>query len=574
MKLTIIGASGHGKVVADIARLNGYDEIEFLDDDPALHECAGYPVVGNSDMASDVDSDVFVAIGNASIRRRVMEGLDEKSFPTLVHPSASIAGSATLGAGTVVMAGAVVNPDATVGRGCIVNTCASVDHDCVVGDYVHVAVGAHLCGTVSVGDGTWVGAGATVSNNLSVCAGVTIGAGATVVSDVGEPGTYVGCPAKPMRDQRPVRSDKRVLILANFAQGIYSFRREVVQALVERYEVWFCVPEAGDDEHVQALCALGARHVQARHLSRRGTNPLEDEQLLIFYNKLLREVAPSVVLTYTIKPNVYGGIACQMQHIPYIANVTGLGTSIQNGGALQRLTLGLYRRGLRGACKVFFQNSANRDFMVGRGVVSGPHDVLPGSGVNTEWFGLQDYPSEDEPLSFLTVGRIMRDKGTAELIEAARIVRRQHPEVKFQLLGSFDEDWEQAVANAVAEGVIEHIPQQEDVRPFYAGCAALVHPSYHEGMSNVCLEAASAGRPVIASAIPGCRETFDEGVTGLGFEPKSAESLAEALERFIAVPWEERRAMGFAGREKVIREFDRQIVVDKYLAEIEKIAKE
>lgn len=574
MKLTIIGASGHGKVVADIAKLNGYDEIEFLDDDRNLRECGGYPVVGDSGMAMDIDNDVFVAIGNASIRRRITEELSGKTIPILVHPSAIVAKSAKLGTGTVVMAGAVVNPDATIGRGCIINTCASVDHDCVVGDYVHVAVGAHLCGTVTVEDETWVGAGATMSNNIHIGSHVTVGAGAVVVSDIETPGTYVGCPAKLMRSGDVAHSSKKILILANFAQGIYSFRREVVQAIAERYEVWLCVPEASDDEYVQALCSLGAKHIQAEHLSRRGTNPLEDEQLLIFYNKVLRQVQPSVVLTYTIKPNVYGGMACSMQRIPFIANVTGLGTSIQNGGPMQRLTLGLYGLGLRGANKVFFQNSANKDFMVSRGVVAGLYDVLPGSGVNTKWFEAQDYPSPEAPITFITVGRIMRDKGTAELIEAARIVKERHHEIRFQLLGSFDEDWEQVVEDAVKEGLIEYIPQQPDTRSFVAESHALVHPSYHEGMSNVCLEAAAMARPVIASAIPGCRETFDEGVTGLGFEPKSANSLADALERFIALPWEEKRAMGLAGREKVKREFDRQIVIDKYLAEIENIAKE
>lgn len=370
--------------------------------------------------------------------------------------------------------------------------------------------------------------------------------------------------------------DKRmtVFILANNAQGLYCFRREVVQALIKRYEVWFCVPEASDDEHVQALCSLGAKHIQAEHLSRRGTNPIEDEQLLLFYNKVLRQVQPSVVLTYTIKPNVYGGMACSMQRIPFIANVTGLGTSIQNGGPMQRLTLGLYGLGLRGANKVFFQNSANKDFMVSRGVVAGPYDVLPGSGVNTKWFEAQDYPSPEAPNTFITVGRIMRDKGTAELIDAARIVKQRHPETRFQLLGSFDEDWQQVVEEAVKEGLIEHIPQQPDTRSFVAASHALVHPSYHEGMSNVCLEAAAMARPVIASAIPGCRETFDEGTTGMGFEPKSGHSLADVLERFIALPREEKRAMGLAGREKVKREFDRQIVIDKYLAEIESVAKE
>ena len=191
MKLTIIGASGHGKVVADIARLNGYDAIEFLDDDEKLTTCGEYPVVGRTDRS--VDNDVFVAIGNADIRERLSRG---RNLVTLIHPKAVIANGVEIGEGTVVMAGVVINSGAKIGRGCIINTSSSVDHDCVVGDYCHVAVGAHLCGTVNVGETTWIGTGAIVSNNINICDGCMIGAGAVVIKDIKKQGTYVGVPAK------------------------------------------------------------------------------------------------------------------------------------------------------------------------------------------------------------------------------------------------------------------------------------------------------------------------------------------------------------------------------------------
>lgn len=191
MKLTIIGASGHGKVVADIARLNGYDAIEFLDDDEKLTTCGEYPVVGRTDRP--VDNDVFVAIGNADIRERLSRG---RNLVTLIHPKAVIADGIEIGEGTVVMAGVVINSGAKIGRGCIINTSSSVDHDCVVGDYCHVAVGAHLCGTVNVGETTWIGTGAIVSNNINICDGCMIGAGAVVIKDIKKQGTYVGVPAK------------------------------------------------------------------------------------------------------------------------------------------------------------------------------------------------------------------------------------------------------------------------------------------------------------------------------------------------------------------------------------------
>lgn len=195
-RLVIVGASGHGKVVADVARLVGYVDIVFLDADPLVTSCEGYPVVGLDSALPEIGGDVFVAIGDAVVRRTVMERNLGRNYPTLVHPDAVVARSATIGPGTVIMAGAVVNSGTTIGSGVIVNTCASVDHDCVVGDFCHVSVGARLCGTVIVSEGAWVGAGAVVSNNISVCAGCMIGAGATVVNDLDIPGTYVGVPAR------------------------------------------------------------------------------------------------------------------------------------------------------------------------------------------------------------------------------------------------------------------------------------------------------------------------------------------------------------------------------------------
>lgn len=195
MKLTIIGASGHGRVIADIAKLNGYDEIEFLDDNETLTQCGKYPVVGTSSKAEVVQNDLFVGIGNAAIRKRLMEQHGDRTFPILIHPNAVIADDVTIDKGTVVMAGVVINSGSVIGKGVIVNTCSSVDHDCNLADYVHVSVGAHLCGTVNIGESTWIGAGATVSNNINICSNCKIGAGTVVVKNIIEGGTYVGVPA-------------------------------------------------------------------------------------------------------------------------------------------------------------------------------------------------------------------------------------------------------------------------------------------------------------------------------------------------------------------------------------------
>ena len=202
--LVIVGASGHGKVVADIALRSGYVDVCFLDDAEGLAECAGLPVVGGcSDLDSMPDvSNFFVAIGNAEVRKKILKELRShgRAIATLVHPNACISRRVQIGEGSVVMAGAVVNSDTEVGCGCIVNTGATIDHDCKIEDYVHVSVGAHIAGTVSVGKKTWIGAGAVVSNNISICGDCMIGAGAVVVNDITVPGTYVGVPARLVED--------------------------------------------------------------------------------------------------------------------------------------------------------------------------------------------------------------------------------------------------------------------------------------------------------------------------------------------------------------------------------------
>ena len=198
-KLVIIGAGGHGKVVADIAEKNGYTDIVFLDDNGSLNECAGFPVVGSTTLLPTFqdDCDFIVAIGNAEARQRIQDSI-AGYVATLVHPHASISRRVTIGEGSVVMAGAVINSDVVLGKGCIVNTSASVDHDCHIEDYTHVSVGAHIAGNVTVGTRSWVGIGATINNNIFVCNDCMIGAGAAVVHDITETGTYIGVPARKM----------------------------------------------------------------------------------------------------------------------------------------------------------------------------------------------------------------------------------------------------------------------------------------------------------------------------------------------------------------------------------------
>ena len=358
----------------------------------------------------------------------------------------------------------------------------------------------------------------------------------------------------------------KVLFLTNSSSGFYSFRRELVQALLQNaHEVVLCMPAADRTDYFRALGC----HIVDRRFDRHGTNPLRELELLRFYEGLLRAEKPDIVFTYTIKPNVYGGMACQRLGVPYAANITGLGTAVENGGLMQKLTLALYRRGLRGAQKVFFQNTMNRDFMLSRGIVrDGQYDLLPGSGVNLEQYRPLPYP-DGETVDFLFISRVMREKGIDQVLEAAELIRARHPETRFHICGRCEQDYEQRLRALEARGVIIYHGEIDDVSQMHRRCACTVHPSYYpEGMSNVLLESCACARPIITTARPGCGEIVDDSVNGFVVRERDSADLAEKLERFLSLPWEKRREMGLAGRAKVEKAFDRRIVVEKYLAEI------
>lgn len=203
-RLVIIGASGHGKVIADIALLVGYDQVDFLDDNPSIKAVGEYSVLGASSMAAELAAngcDFVVGIGNAKIREKIQRAIEAAgcNMVTLIHPSAVVAYDVHIGRGTVVMANAVINPSTVIGDGCIINTCASVDHDNSIGNFSHISVGAHTAGTVFIGECCWIGIGAVVSNNLSICSDCMIGAGSVVVNDIVEAGAYIGVPAKKVK---------------------------------------------------------------------------------------------------------------------------------------------------------------------------------------------------------------------------------------------------------------------------------------------------------------------------------------------------------------------------------------
>lgn len=362
---------------------------------------------------------------------------------------------------------------------------------------------------------------------------------------------------------------KRVLILANNASGLYDFRNELVLKLLEEYEVHVSLPDAYEVPELEREgCCI--HHTP---IDRRGINPLKDMILIRAYRKLLKELRPSMVLTYTIKPNIYGNLCCRMMKIPYIANITGLGSVFENGGMLQKLVVFLYKVALKKATCIFFQNEQNKKRFEENGILKSRTRLVSGSGVNLDRHSFEEYPTIDKEICLTYVGRIMKEKGIEELLYASKRVKEEYPDVRFRLIGNYEDDYKDIVAEYVNTGIVTLTEYQKDIHPYYKEASGVLMPSYHEGMSNVILEASATGRPVLASNIPGCKEGFEDGVTGIGFEARSKEALYDAIVRFLKLSHEERMQMGKNAREKMKREFDRQMVVQAYMEEIESVCK-
>lgn len=356
----------------------------------------------------------------------------------------------------------------------------------------------------------------------------------------------------------------KILVLSNFAMGLYKFRKELLETLCVNNKVYVALP---DGEFVSELKEIGCEFIQFE-FNRRGINPFDDLNQISRYKKLIKTLKPDVVLTYTIKPNVYGGIACQITKTPYIANVTGLGTSIENGGLLGFVSTTLYKIGLKKANCVFFQNRNNKALFENKNIVASNTRLIPGSGVNLSNHCLEEYPTDENGIRFLFIGRIMKDKGINELLDAFELIHKKYANISLDIVGGCDEDYDSILEEKVSKGYIRYHGQQRNVHDFIKNSHCTVLPSYHEGLANVMLESASTGRPVITTRVPGCLETFDEAITGFGCDVKSTESLVEAVEKFIDLDFQEKKKMGLSAREKMEREFDRKIVIDAYVEEL------
>ncbi|MFL2105215.1 glycosyltransferase family 4 protein [Desemzia sp. FAM 23991] len=361
-------------------------------------------------------------------------------------------------------------------------------------------------------------------------------------------------------------SKKKVLILVNHDVVIYNFRRELVERLIqEGYDVVISSPYG---ERIDDLIEMGCKYSEVS-IDRHGTNILKEIKLLSYYLKTMKTIKPDVVLTYTIKPNIYGGLAAEILNIPYIANITGLGTAVEIDGFMQKISIMLYKLAFKKVNKVFFQNTENMQFFINNEIALEKHKLLPGSGVNLEQFSVLDYP-ENETIEFVFISRIMKEKGIEQYIDAAKYIRKKYPFTRFHICGFCEENYEKTLKDLEEQHILKYHGMLRDVKKILRKIHCTVHPTYYpEGISNVLLESSACGRPLITTNRSGCREVVDEGINGFLVEQKNSLDLIDKMETFIKLEHKEKRRMGLASRKKVENEFDRTIVVEAYIKEIE-----
>ena len=360
---------------------------------------------------------------------------------------------------------------------------------------------------------------------------------------------------------------KKILILTNSLSGFFNFRKELINVLIkEGFEIYMSAPS---DIKKNFFENKGIHLIETK-IERRGINPLKDFRLLMGYFRFIKKIKPNLILSYTIKPNIYGGLAARFTKTQYIPNITGLGSAVENKGILRLITLTLYRIALKKAKVIFFQNKENMDFMNKHKINGKKSILLPGSGVNLEEFKYQDYP-KDDIVHFLFVGRIMKAKGIDYYLEAAKFIKTKYPNTVFHVIGDYEEDYKATIESYERDNIIKYHGRTNDISRYQAISHAIIHPTFFEGMSNVLLESAASGRPIIASKIPGCIETFDEGISGLVFEVKNQESLNQTIETFLKLSYQDKMNMGIKGREKVEKAFDRTFIINEYMKVIHQI---
>jgi len=345
----------------------------------------------------------------------------------------------------------------------------------------------------------------------------------------------------------------KILILTNFDLGLYKFRRELVEKLLDQHDITIALP---DGKFIETP------------MGRRAVSPLQDIKLIHVYRNIIKSEKPDLVITYTIKPNVYGGFVCRSLRKEYVANITGLGTAFENKGFLRSIVIALYKAGLKRVKKVFFENQEDANTIVSYGIIpKNKAFVMHGAGVNLDFYSFSEYPNH-ERIHFLYVGRIMKEKGIDELFYAVRKLYEEKNKFVLGIVGFFEEEYGDQVKELEQMGVVKYYGYQSDPRPYYINADCIILPSYHEGMSNVLLEAASMGRPLITSDIPGCREAVVDGTNGLLVKSRDCDSLYGAMKRFLELSLEERSEMGYSSRQIMEHEFDKRQVVDITISEL------
>ncbi len=358
---------------------------------------------------------------------------------------------------------------------------------------------------------------------------------------------------------------KTILILANVTSGLYEFRKDLIDKLLSMgYKVYI---SATFDYHYDSLEKMGCYMINTK-VDRRGINPVTDMKLIMYYKKIIKNIVPDKVITYTIKPNIYGGMVCKYKKIDYFTNITGLGTTFQKENWLRKMVVNMYKTALIKVHKVFFENVENRDIFISNKIVKKEKTiVLNGAGVNLEKFKFAQYPSE-EKIHFIFIGRVMKEKGVDELFAAAKRFHNEYDNVEVDILGRFEDDYEKIVNDLDKQGIINYIGFQKDVRPFIEKASCFVLPSYHEGMANTLLECGAMGRPLITSNIHGCLEAVDNGKSGYLCNIKDAEDLYKKMKMFIELPYADKVKMGQASHEFVAGKFDKRKVVEETVREI------
>jgi Glycosyltransferase len=362
---------------------------------------------------------------------------------------------------------------------------------------------------------------------------------------------------------------KKILVLLNSSGAAITSRKEVLEAIKNSgYDVTISAPY---DEYTEQIITSGFHYIKTE-MDSRGSNPIRDFKLLLFYIRLIIDERPDLVLTYTIKPNVYGGIASRICRRPQFANITGLSDAIHKPGKMRTITTWLYRLGLRKTKIVFFQNVGDKDYCISNKIGNNKYILLPGSGVNLTEFYFSKYLTEGST-KFLFIGRLKKDKGIEEFLEMIQVIKKRHPEVEFHILGDYNQNYAELVEQLIANKTLLYHGKTKDVRPFILNCHCLILPSYHEGMSNVLLESCAMGRPIITTNVHGCMEAVDNGINGYCVNVRDSKSLIDGVERFVNLPYPEKVNMGLKARLKVEKEFDRNIISNIYIDEIANILK-